>query len=341
MKKKILFLLAIVAVLIAVGAAAFGYFRILADEQRIVDNALNENSPSIALGTLDGAYIAEIRLLAIAGNTSALTVLGARYQYGLGLPVNPTLMLRNYHAAAQKGAPTAQLMLGRLYDPYRFYDFMTIIYTESSVYDVIKSESGEILLKTDSSDAKSWYRRAADQGNSSAMVMLGMLYEKEERMADSNIVTAAKWFQRAAECGNREGQLRIGQMYVGDYGVSKDEDKGIAWLKKAAAQGSVEAELDLGMEYENGHAMIRDSQNAAKWYLLAAQHGNPFAQRNIGLFYAKGVGVPRDYVAAYLWLNKAAAQGAPYAAEARDVLESIMTPSQLEKAQLKVLKNDG
>lgn len=335
MKKKILMVLVIVVVLIVVGAATLGYFRIHTDEQRIAASAPTDKPPIIVLGALDGAYLSEVRLLAHAGNAAAQTVLGARLQYGLGVPANIVLMLQNYRAAAGAGGRTAQLMLGRFYDPYQDNDFMTTTFTQSTVNSVIKSPSGEILLTANSADAKNWYQQAASNGSVAAMVMLGTLFEKEERMADDNIVKAAKWFQQAAEHGNRYGELNIGEMYVGGYGVNKDEDKGIAWLKKAAAQGSVDAELDLGTEYETGHAMIRDSQKAAKWYLLAAQHGNPFAQRDIGMFYAKGEGVPRDCVEAYVWLDKAAAHGAPSAANARDSLESLMTPSQLETAQRK------
>lgn len=333
--KKIVVALVIPLVLIAGGVITYGYLRIHADEQRVAASAPTDEPPDIVLGKFDGAYLSEIQLLANAGNAAAQTVLGARHQYGLGAPVNIVLMLDNYRAAAGQGNQTAELMLGRLYDPYQDNAFMTTIFNQSSVDSVIKSSSGKILLTANSSDSKSWYQRSAAQGNVEAMVMLGVLFEKEERMADNNITKAAKWFEKAAERGNIYGKLHIGEMYVGGYGVTKDEDKGISWLKRAAAQGSVEAELDLGTEYETGHAMIRDSQKAAKWYLLAAQHGNPYAQRDIGMFYAKGEGMPRDYVKAYVWLNKAAASGAPSAAQARDSLESIMTPSQMEAAQRK------
>lgn len=333
MKIKIPIALIIVAVLVVASAATLGYFRIHTDEQHIAASAPTDKQPSILLGTLDGAYLLEVRLLARAGNAAAQTVLGARYQYGLGAPKNVALMLQNYRAAATTGDQTAQLMLGRLYDPYQDNDFMTL--TEPNLDSVIKSPSGEILLTANSTDAKNWYQKAANKGNVAAMVMLGVLFEKEERKADDYIVKAAEWFQRAAENGNLYGELNIGEMYVGGYGVNQDEDKGIMWLQKAAAQGSVEAELDLGVEYENGSAMLRDSQKAAKWYLLAARHGNSSAQRDIGMLYAKGKGVPRDYVEAYVWLDRAAAHDAPSAANARDSLESLMSPGQLEAAQRK------
>jgi TPR repeat protein len=331
MSWKAISALIVVGIAIATVAAAFGYFRLQTDEQQIVAATISDTSPIIVLNVLDGPYLSETRLLADHSSAVAQTVLGARYQYGLGVPGNPVLMIQNYRAAATKGNPTAELMLGRLYDPYLYANFITI--NNATMAEEIHGVSGEILLTKNDLDAKNWYSKSAAQGNVAAEVMLGNLFEKEERMDDNNIVIAAGWYQKAAEQGDVVGELKIGNMYVGGYGVSKDEDKGIEWLKKAAAQGNVEAELSLGVEYESGHAMIRDNQKAAKWYLLAAQHGDYFAQRDIGMFYAKGIGVPRDYVKAYVWLNKAAAHDAPSAAETRNSLELLMTPSQLEEAQ--------
>lgn len=333
MKKKILVALISVVVLIATGAATLGYFRMHNDEQRIAAGTLTDDPPRIILDKLDDGYLWEIRLLAHVGNASAQAVLGARYQYGLGVSVDAVQMLQNYLEAAEKGNHTAQLMLGRLYDPYQYHEFMTTEISQSTINSVIKSPSGNILLTTKSGDAKNWYQRSAAQGNVEAMVMLGELLVKETRMADNNITKAAEWFLKAAKNENLYGQLLIGEMYVDGYGVNEDVDKGIYWLNKAAEQGSVEAELALGMEYETGHTMVRDIQKAAEWYLLAAQHGNSAAQRNIGKLYANGEGVPRDYVKAYVWLSRATAQGAPSAAQARDSLESRMTPSQVETAQ--------
>jgi len=157
MKMKILMVLVIVVVLIVTGAATLGYFRIHTDEQRIAASTPTDKPPTIVLGPIDGTYLSEVRLLARAGNAAAQTVLGARHQYGLGVPAIVVLMLQNHRAAAGAGDQTAQLMLGRLYDPYQDNEFMTTTFTQSTVNSVIKSSSGEILLTANSADAKNWY----------------------------------------------------------------------------------------------------------------------------------------------------------------------------------------
>lgn len=57
------------------------------------------------------------------------------------------------------------------------------------------------------------------------------------------------------------------------------------------------------------------------------------AQAMLGAIYARGEGVSRDYIEAYKWLNLAAAQGNETAAEAREILQQIMTRSQIAQAQ--------
>lgn len=48
---------------------------------------------------------------------------------------------------------------------------------------------------------------------------------------------------------------------------------------------------------------------------------------------AEGHGVVRDYVRAYMWINAASANGNEAASKNLDLLEEIMAPQQIEKAQ--------
>ncbi len=56
-------------------------------------------------------------------------------------------------------------------------------------------------------------------------------------------------------------------------------------------------------------------------------------EHNLGYMYQKGYGVNRDYNRAYMWLNISASQGTRIAVVNRDIVESEMTPAQIEKAQ--------
>ena len=49
--------------------------------------------------------------------------------------------------------------------------------------------------------------------------------------------------------------------------------------------------------------------------------------------YHKGLGVPRDYVLSYMWFNLSATNGNKRGQKGRDLVEKLMTPSQIENAQ--------
>ena len=77
-----------------------------------------------------------------------------------------------------------------------------------------------------------------------------------------------------------------------------------------------------------------DEYNEAlnKWK-LAAEQGKVKAQYNLGVMYAKGIGVPKDYALAHMWFNLSGSNGHKNGMKNRGIVEKIMSPSQIEKAQ--------
>ena len=85
--------------------------------------------------------------------------------------------------------------------------------------------------------------------------------------------------------------------------------------------------------YDKGQGVPQDHEEALKWYRLAAEQGDAVAQDNLSGMYFQGHGVPQDYVSAHMWINLAASNGDKDAVKTRNILETRMTPSQIEKAQ--------
>ena len=109
-------------------------------------------------------------------------------------------------------------------------------------------------------------------------------------------------------------------------------------LRLAADQGDAGAQFNLGLMYDLGRGVPQDYAQAVKWYRLAANQGYASAQANLGNMYYLGQGVPKDYVLAYMWRNLAAAGASDadireLAVKARDALATMMTPTQVTKAQ--------
>ncbi len=65
-----------------------------------------------------------------------------------------------------------------------------------------------------------------------------------------------------------------------------------------------------------------------------AEQGNVDAQFSLGILYANGFGVTQDYARAYLWRNIAALKGNTNAVAGRTAAQNVMTPTQIENAQV-------
>jgi TPR repeat protein len=104
-------------------------------------------------------------------------------------------------------------------------------------------------------------------------------------------------------------------------------------FKKAAELGHAGAQYNLGLMYNDGQGVTQDRKEAAKWFQKAAEQGFAKAQDILGLMYSNGKVVPRDYVQAYLWFHLAGMNGEPDSTVSRDIIASMMTPSQTEQAQ--------
>ncbi|MFC7663001.1 hypothetical protein ACFQWF_09775 [Methylorubrum suomiense] len=102
-------------------------------------------------------------------------------------------------------------------------------------------EKGSGVVR-DIAQAKSWYGRAADMGNTRAMHNLAVLHaENPAANGRPDFVTAASAFRRAAEYGVRDSQYNLAVLYARGLGVSQDLVQSYLWFSAAAAQGDEEA----------------------------------------------------------------------------------------------------
>ncbi len=79
-------------------------------------------------------------------------------------------------------------------------------------------------------------RQAAEQGEASAQVTLGVLYARGKGVLE-NYREAVNWFRAAAEQGFSLAQFNLGFLYAKGKGVPKDYVEAYAWMNLAAAQG--------------------------------------------------------------------------------------------------------
>lgn len=93
-------------------------------------------------------------------------------------------------------------------------------------------------------DAVSYFTKAANKGNITAMYLLGDLYYNGNGV-DKSFPNAKKYFTQAANGGYVKAQYMLGVMFRNGQGGDKDIDQAKIWLQKAASQGSSEADRML------------------------------------------------------------------------------------------------
>lgn len=157
--------------------------------------------------------------------------------------------------------------------------------------------------------------------------------EGQQALEEGDYTAALKEFVPLARHGNSVAQFNLGFMYHEGKGVPQDSKESLKWYRLAADQGDPAAQFNIGVMYEKGDGVPQDSKEALKWYRLAADQGTPSAQLNVGLMYEKGNGVPQNYIQAYMWYSLAGASGSAEGLNNRDLIASMMTPTQITEAQ--------
>ena len=154
----------------------------------------------------------------------------------------------------------------------------------------------------------------------------------EAGLSGDDAVTLKEW-KPLAEKGNAEAQNSLGYMYSIGQGVTQDYKTAYKWYKLSAEQGNAEAQYNMGLMYDEGYGVIQNDKAAFTWYTTAAKKGYANAQYNLALMYGTGRGVNKNYTRAHMWWGISASQGIKDAAWNRDMVGTVMTPSQVEKAQ--------
>jgi hypothetical protein len=97
--------------------------------------------------------------------------------------------------------------------------------------------------------ARVWYERAAEQGDTLAQFNLANMHYKGHG-GPVSMEQARVWYGRAAEQGDVRAQFNIGAMHKNGDGGPKSYEHAIFWLKRAVAQG-----------YNNAMGIVQDMES--------------------------------------------------------------------------------
>lgn len=146
----------------------------------------------------------------------------------------------------------------------------------------------------------------AESGDVKAMVALAEHYRDTINDEDGNERQALRWYRRAAEKGDASAQLELGLILRDGRGVTADPEEALQWLLKSAGQGQRYAMFVVAGAYAEGAMVGKDSAQALRWYRAAAEKGDADAAYEAGAMLADGRGAKRDPAEALKWLTLAA-----------------------------------
>lgn len=227
------------------------------------------------------------RMGAAQGNARCEFYLGSCYENGWGVSKDLDEAKKWYQSASQQGFNGAENSLNRLNEipPAPTGNGSSVPPQPGSVApsegddpDAWVKQGMAELQKKNASGAVSFFRKAANAGNSEGEAELGACYLQGIGIPQDNNL-GAKWARKSADAGNARGQVLMGALYKDGVGVKKDSHEEVRWLQKAVDQGSPEGQFYLGACYVTGEGVPKDLKKAKDLFQKSADQGFPPAQK--------------------------------------------------------------
>jgi TPR repeat protein len=171
--------------------------------------------------------------------------------------------------------------------------------------------TGASSIQKDISLSMSWFRKAADSGSPSAMFDLAVLYYRGSDGIPKNDPEVLKWLTKAAQAGHGGAMAALGYLYsAGEVGLAKDEVESIRWDREGVKAGNADAMYNLAIHYAYGRGLPKDENESTKWVQKAAEDGQEDAMVFLGNLFNNGEqGLKKNAVEAVEWYRRAANAG--------------------------------
>ncbi len=251
------------------------------------------------------------------GNAWALFNIANYYRDGTVVEHNLAEAKGYYKRSIAAGYLGAYCELGKL---YRDVDNNLDLALENFKLGAAQREVGcELALGysyeknlNDLTQAHSWYQKAAEQGSSTALFNLGLIYHYGRGVV-KDIPKAIEFYVKSAELGDDTAWLNLAIIYDFGQGVGADHALALKYYQRAADLGNGQAQSNLGFMYEVGKGVAVDAVKAHIWYEKSASQNNPQGLNNLATFYREGVVVAQNQAKAVDLYRRAAALGNDYA----------------------------
>lgn len=217
---------------------------------------------------------------------------------------------------AKKGVPIYQFFLGDLY------------------------KNGLCVTKNEKI-AFEWVKKSAEQGYADAQMDLGTYYINGIGTEINNI-EATKWYRKSADQNNSNAQQALGEMYEEGTGVTQNYEQALKWYKLAAGNGLPNTYSKVGLLILKIKGDEKGAEEAFHNFILGANYGSQLCQHLASVFLADSNVGKVNLIEAHKWANLAATQSthqkiSEEAKKHRERIEEIISPSDLQEAQLRAI----
>ena len=141
------------------------------------------------------------------------------------------------------------------------------------------------------SEALTYYREAAANGNLRAQVSLGLILETGDGVPRDPKAGIAL-YEAAAAAGSADGAINLAVALMQGSGIAKDPKRAVALLKQASEAGSAIATYNLGVLAQDGTILERD--RALTYFEKATELGDPRGFVPAAILLDEGRGVRKD-----------------------------------------------
>ncbi|MFZ0913288.1 MAG: tetratricopeptide repeat protein [Candidatus Korobacteraceae bacterium] len=211
----------------------------------------------------DQKSIAAFKQQAASGDAVAQCGLGRMYSLGKGVPEDYAQAAFWYRKAAEQGNAHAQCNLGLM------LVLDTGLRQASALGYALGSGVPQNVPQND--EALLWFRKAAEQGDAKAQMVLGALYSGGQGVPQDK-AQAVLWTRKAAEQGNAQAQLTLGTAYGAGLGVPQNFAEAYFWFEVAMAGKLDASDMELAAKLKRWHASMltpadisREQERARKW----------------------------------------------------------------------------
>ena len=206
---------------------------------------------------------AALRLLANAGLSEAMSLLGGCYAVGTGgVGVDLVEAFRWQKRAVEVPVPSAE-----------------------AYYNLAVCYSFGRGTPKNSVEAVRLYKIAAEMGYVNAQFNYGLCLQRGDGVP-CNPVEAFTWLKRAADAGHAGAQNGVGAALQSGYGVEEDKTSAVVYYRRSADQGTKVAMNNLGRCYADGAGVPRNPSLAVLWMKRALDAGDSDAKKSLFLLAA-------------------------------------------------------